>query len=261
VLLVTLAAASFAQDAPPVPAAPASPTADQRAAPSADVPATVAAPSTSPRGQIQGSASVRRNVPVVGAVVNLRRVDSTSELRLTTTDAKGAFRFDGLADGRYRCEVASDGFATVVKDNVDLRAPFRAVVEVTMARVTPGAALQPDAPGTAGVLDRAAPVALRGIVRDDRGRGTGEVRVRLVREDGSEDPREKVTTLGGEFSFDALKPGRWHVEILGAGLLPLRTTIALEEQTTLSASLVPQPADHVLAIEDLMPREEPVPPL
>lgn len=224
--------------------------ADTPAAPSPPAPAVA-------RGQIQGSALLRRNVPVVGGVVTVVRDGDPANLRVTTTDARGAFRFDGLEDGRYRCEIARDGFATVVKDDVDLRAPFRAVVEVTMAPST-GGVVPPQAPViTSG---EGSPVALRGVVRDRQGKGSGEIRLRVTREDGSENPQEGVTTTEGAFAFDGLTPGRWHLEIQGAGLLPVRTTLALSRDTTLAAVLVPQPADLAPAVEDLMPREEPVPP-
>jgi hypothetical protein len=214
------------------------------------------------RGQIQGAALVRRNVPVVGAVVTVRRSDDVSDLRLTTTDVRGAFRFDGLPDGRYRCEVAHDGYATVVKEDVDLRAPFRAVVEVTMAPAAAGVA-PPPAPAIVSadvIAPDAGAAALRGAVRDAQGKGTGEVRLRLTREDGSDDPREQVTAGDGSFAFAGLRPGRWRLEVQGAGLLPVRTTVALAGTTSLAVSLVPQPAGHLPSVDDLMPREEPVPP-
>jgi hypothetical protein len=178
-------------------------------------------------------------------------------VRVTTTDARGAFKFDGLEDGRYRCEIARDGFVAVVKDDVELRAPFRAVVEVAMVRAAAGGA-PPPAPAIAPA--GGAPVALRGVVRDRAGKGSGEIRVTVTREDGAEDPREAVTTAAGEFAFEGLTPARWHVEIQGAGLLPVRTTLGISEDVSLRAVLVPQPADHAPQVEDLLPREEPVPP-
>ena len=209
------------------------------------------------RGQIQGTALIRRNVPVIGAVVTASRDGEASRIRVTTTDARGAFKFEGLEDGRYRCEFVHDGFATLAKEGVDLRAPFRAVVEVTMAPAA-GGVVPPPAP----VLPAAgeSPATLRGTVRDREGKGLEEVRLRLTREDGTDDPRDAVTPSDGAFGFDGLTPGRWHLEIQGAGLLPVRTTVALAEATSLDAVLVPQPADHAPQVEDLMPREEPVPP-
>jgi hypothetical protein len=209
------------------------------------------------RGQIVGAAQVRRNVPVVGAVVTAVRAGVGGLVRVTTTDARGAFKFEGLEDGRYRCEIARGGFVAVVKDDVELRAPFRAVVEVTMARAAAGA-VPPPAPAVAQAGGAA--VALRGVVRDRVGKGSGEIRVTLTREDGAEDPREAVTTAEGAFGFEGLTPARWHVELQGAGLLPLRTTLGISEDVSLQAVLVPQPADYAPQVEDLLPREEPVPP-
>ena len=84
--------------------------------------------------------------------------------------------------------------------------------------------------------------------------------MRLIRADGSEDPRQAVTTAQGQFAFDELTSGSWNLEMHGAGLLPVRTPLVLSEPTTIAAVLVLQPADYPPVIEDLMPNEEPIPP-
>ena len=51
---------------------------------------------------------------------------------VTSTDEKGAYRFDALPEGVYRVRLLKHGLEPVLKDGVELRFPFRAVVEVVM---------------------------------------------------------------------------------------------------------------------------------
>ncbi len=209
------------------------------------------------RADIQGQLRLARGVPVVGATILVHPVSSRSELHVTATDEKGAFRLDGLESGTYRFEARRDGLEPLVKDSLAVRYPYRAIVEATMEKAAserPAATASPppSAPGAA--------FAIAGTVRDPRGSPLAEARIRLVRPDGSADPVWARTGPDGEFDIAGVAAGTWDLEIQGGGFLPLRLRLDLEQSTRLHAKLVPHPLGYVPAPEDLMPPEEPIPP-
>jgi hypothetical protein len=206
--------------------------------------------------RLEGTATRDRRNPVIGATASLTAEDAPSPLRLTATDDKGSFRFDGLRDGSYHLELHRDGFAPVVKQQVEVRTPYRAVLELTMV---PGA-------GTAGpAVNRgsAAPegvAAVRGVVLTRDEKPVPEARVRAARPDGTIDPRSVLTGTDGAFALPDLAVGPWRIEILGAGYLPVRADFELRQDVEIRAVLVGQPADYMPPPTDLLPIEVPIPP-
>jgi hypothetical protein len=97
-------------------------------------------------------------------------------------------------------------------------------------------------------------------VRLPGGHPVDEARVLLVRPDGEADPQGALTTEDGTFAFDGLPAGRWRLQILGAGLLPLRTTVDLSGAVTVEAWLAQQPANYKPLPQDLLVPEEAIPP-
>ncbi len=208
-------------------------------------------PSAQPAGQVRGTISYGRHQPAVGAIVVLRPENAPSPVRAATTGANGTFAFDGLADGSYRAEVRRDGFAPIVKVGILVRAPFRAIVEVVLVR---GESKREDAkavPGTA---------SLTGTVRVAGGAPLVEARVRLARGDGADDSRTLFTDAAGAFSLAGLMAGRWHLEVQGAGLLPLRADLDLVGDVAIEAALAAQPANYRPLPLDLIVPEEVIPP-
>jgi hypothetical protein len=218
-----------------------------------------AAAASARTSRLQGSVAIDRRTWVIGANVLVQRQDDPSQLILTSTDAKGVFRVDGLADGEYRVDLTRDGLAPIEKTDVSLRFPFRAVVEVTMKPVE---GLSSDAgrePELQGVMTTD-PLAVRGEVRDRDGAGVGEVRVRFVRIDGSTDPRLVRSSPEGTFEITDLSAGEWRAEIWGVGFLALRKSLELTGDTRLDVVLVTQPSDYKPTPLELMPPEHPVAP-
>jgi hypothetical protein len=206
--------------------------------------------------RLQGAATFERNRPVVGATVAVRPESRAGEVRLTTTDAKGNFRIDGLADGQYTVEFHREDLETVKKPGVSLRAPFRAIVEVKMRpRATPRSA--PSAPRAEGV---SAEARIEGKVLGPEGTPASDVRVRAVRSDAAVDPRETRTGADGTFALEGLIPGEWRLESLGLGYLPVRLDLQVAGPTRLELHLVRQAATHLPLPLDLLPHEEPIPP-
>lgn len=205
----------------------------------------------SPSGQMRGLITTARRTPAVGAVVVVRPEGARTPVRLGTTGASGRFAFDGLSDGTYRAEVRREGFAPVVKSGITVKAPFRAVVELTLVRGS-------DAPAPP-----AAAAGETGSIRLEVKNGTiplAEARVRLVLADGSQDPRTGLTDGDGRTVFDNLSAGTWRVEILGAGLLPLRASVEVAGEIEVEATMAPQPADYQPSPQDLIVPEDVTPP-
>ena len=87
-----------------------------------------------------------------------------------------------------------------------------------------------------------------------------EVKLRLVRSDGTADPRMATSSADGTFEIDDLPAGEWMVTVIGVGMLPIRTTLYLEHDQRLAIKLTLQPASYVPSPLELMPPEEPIPP-
>lgn len=219
----------------------------------AGIAASPTAPASGPSGQLHGAVAYGRHEFAVGAVVVVRPEGAASPLLLATTGESGAFAFDHLADGVYRAEIRRDGYLPVVKSGIPVKAPFRAVVEVNLlhGEAPPAVPAPAAAPGEAAVA---------GIARLVGGGVLAEARVRLVRSDGTDDPRTAVTSADGTFAFSGLRPGGWRLEILGAGLLPLRAAVDLAGDVALEAALAPQPATYRPPAQDLIVPEEALPP-
>ena len=84
--------------------------------------------------------------------------------------------------------------------------------------------------------------------------------MRLVQAEGREDPRASLTDASGKASFENLPAGTWRLEILGAGLLPLRAAIDVPGAISVEATMSPQPADYQPSPQDLIVPEEATPP-
>lgn len=204
-----------------------------------------------------GHARTGRNRWVTGAAVLVTPTSGEPRIYVTATDEKGSYYFETLPEGLYDVTITKGGLAPVIKDAVELRFPFRAVVEVVM-EPDPGAApARPDAAAPAGAGDE---TSLGGSIQAREGEPLDEVRVRLIRADGSVDPRDGMTGVEGKFTMPGLQAGDWRLEILGAGFLPIRVPVTLTGEATLTASLVEQPASYLPPPLDLMPPEMAIPP-
>lgn len=203
-------------------------------------------------GQMRGVITTARRTPAVGAVVLVKPEGAATPVLVGTTGVSGRFAFDGLADGTYRAEVRREGYLPVVKSGIAVKAPYRAVVEVTLVRGKAGpeeASALPPGTGTVRLTVRTGPET-----------PLAEARVRLVQAEGREDPRATLTNGSGQASFESLPAGTWRLEILGAGLLPLRAALDVAGEIAVDATMSPQPADYQPAPQDLIVPEDATPP-
>jgi len=203
--------------------------------------------------RLQGRARATRTQDVVGVTVLVQRADDRNRFYLTSSGGDGVFFIDRLADGEYIVRLNREGYASETKTGVQLRYPFRAVVEVTME---PGQ-VDLSAAGSAATVGKN-PIDVRGRVGGPDNDGIGEVWVRLVRQDGSVDPVTLRTPDSGTFDFSGLPPGEWRLEVVGIGYLPLRQRLMLAGDSEFAVQLVKQPPDYVPAPLDLMPPEAPI---
>lgn len=215
------------------------------------------APSATPRlSRLQGSAILERNRPVAGATVVIRSSARPGELYVTATNAKGAFRIEGLADGTYEVEFRREGLLPVTKDKVEVHAPFRSIVEVTMK---PGKSETQRTSPAPAPAEEGATLRVEGTaVSEDA--AVPDVLVRLIRLDAATDPREVHTGKDGGFQVDALAAGEWELESRGLAYLPVHASFKLDRPTRVQLVLVPQPAIYEPQPQELLPREEPIPP-
>jgi hypothetical protein len=204
-----------------------------------------------------GHARTGRRRWVTGAAVMATPQSGEARIWVTTTDEKGAYRFESLPEGTYRVSLLKHGLATVTKDRVELKFPFRAVVEVVME---PTSGAPPPEVLVARTTSVGAVADVEGRTVDRAGEPVEEVRIRLTRVDGSVDPRDAVSDGNGEFAITDLMPGAWKLEVLGAGYLPIRVPVTLSGAGELRAVLVPQPASYEPQPLDLMPPELPIAP-
>ncbi|HZN54136.1 MAG TPA: carboxypeptidase-like regulatory domain-containing protein [Candidatus Polarisedimenticolaceae bacterium] len=202
-------------------------------------------------GQVRGSVFYGRHQPAVGAVVLVRPEGAATPVFAATTGVSGSFAFDGVPNGTYVAEVRRDGFIPVLKSGIVVRMPFRAVVEVLLVR---GSGPAPAAPAGSGEA------SLTGHVRGAQGAPLVEGRVKLTKAEGGDDPRIATTDATGAFAFPGLSGGRWRLEVQGAGLLPLRTSLDLSGDVTVEAALGTQPPDYMPPPQDLIVPEEAIPP-
>lgn len=208
--------------------------------------------------RLQGTAFLDRNEDVIGATVVVHAMEDRSTIYLTSTDEHGRFRVEGLPDGHYKVRVHRHGVETMVKDNVSVRFPFRAVVELDMEHVERGPVLPTGMAPEDAVYSGEA--TLRGIARTPRGLPMGEVKLRIVKTDGLDDPKMATTAEDGTFQIDGITPGEWRVTIVGVGMLPIRTWVYLVDDHKLDIKLVLQPAAYEPSPLELMPIEDPIPP-
>jgi hypothetical protein len=207
---------------------------------------------------LQGRAYLGRNAPVIGATALVQSQERSADLYLTSSDDKGRFRVDGLPEGLYRVRVERQGLVPRSMEDIAVRYPFRAVVELAMARASDSTAGGSEAtPATAGSR---ALVNVSGKVVEQNGGPAGDIRMRFVKRGGGDDPRILRSAADGSFALPAMTAGEWQVEINGVGLLPQRISLDLIEDANLTVIMARQPPGYEQTPLDLMPPEQPIPP-
>jgi hypothetical protein len=222
-----------------------------------------------------------RREKITGAMVLLSNEDKRSHLIVTTTDADGMFRVEGIPQGSYRILIYRDGVRPAVKEKIRVTGPFRAVAELTVERGDePPPAVAIGLPGEAGPSTGeeeiggpppffdASPSAggLTIEVTGPEGEPVEGARVLLRRIGGGVDPLRGETGEDGLLAVDRPLVGPYSVRIVSPGHLPLRIArLEVGEGNPggplwITAFLVDRPYAYPGTPSDLLPDERPLPP-
>ncbi len=223
------------------------------------------APAAGARAEMRGTAlesGTRR--PLTGAVATLHADAERGAHYLTSTDPSGRFVFQGLPPGSYSLEVSLAGYRTARKDGLDVRPPFRSIIEVILppGPDEDGAGVPaPAAPGSEGA--GAATASLTVTLTDQEQRPVPEGQVVLVSLQAKGERRVGRSDEQGRLEFEALPAQRYRLTASAPGFLTVRTerlTLGGETQARVAVTLTPFPLEFGGNLEDLLPPEEPLPP-
>ena len=246
------------------------------AAPAAAQDAPAPAPATDPPparrvvvGTITGTVQDPQKKPMVGCMVQLKSKGQDGVLRVTGTDERGAYVFKDLPAGTYDIEVGTAEDLTRRKERIEVRPPFRNIVDFDMGLKAPaalfGEALKkqaPDAPPQAATTEApAGTVPVRGTFLDAQRRPIPEVSVMLLPQAGK-GSLQAFSGLDGTFSLPAVPPGRYRVLVSSPGYVSIDLKVVDVSPTSglnLSLSLVDYPLNFRGKTEDRPPAEEPLP--
>jgi len=219
----------------------------------------VAKPAIKQGSRLQGRVHLSRTRMVVGATVLVQQQDDSSRIFVTSSDEKGRFRVEDLPDGKYKVAIDREGLTPIIKENIGLRFPFRAVIEMPMIPQTEPTSLEAGAAQGGGATSDKK-IFVHGQVVERGGAPIPEVAVRFIRSDGRADPRPVRTADDGSFELADVLAGHWRLEARGAGFLPIRIGLDLDEDARVEVALVQQPAEYDPSPLELMPPEEPIAP-
>lgn len=245
-------------------------------------PRALSVPSAPAQAELRGTAlesGTRR--PLTGAVATLHSESDPGSHYLTSSDPAGRFVFQGLPAGAYSLEVSLAGYRTARKAALEVRPPFRSIIEVLLeAGPDPAPAAGPPPSPLAGEEREpgagaaGSGAAARGPAEGSQGaltvtlwdreqRPVPEGLVALVPADGEGERRTGRTDASGRIEFAALPSLRYRLTASAPGYLTVRADrLALERGSAarVSVILTPYPLDFAGSLEDLIPPEEPLRP-
>jgi len=222
-------------------------------------------------GTITGTVQDPQKKPMVGCMVQLKSKGQDGVLRVTGTDEKGAYVFKDLPAGTYDIEVGTMEDLTRRKERIEVRPPFRNIVDFDMGLKSPAVLLgealkKPEAGGAppqsaAPDGPAAATVPVRGTFLDAQRQPIPEVSVMLLPQAGK-GSLQAFSGLDGTFSLPAVPPGRYRVLVSSPGYVSIDLKVVDVSPTSglnLSLSLVDYPLNFKGRTEDRPPAEEPLP--
>lgn len=226
-------------------------------------------------GTITGTVQDPHKKPMVGCMVQLKSKGQDGVLRVTGTDDRGAYVFKDLPAGTYDIEVGTLEDLTRRKERIEVRPPFRNIVDFEMGpqsgdkgirdpAVLLGEALKKQAtagtPGAAAREEPAGPVPVRGTFVDAQRRPIPEVSVMLLPLAG-QGVFQAFSGIDGAFSLPAVPPGRYRVLVSSPGYVSIdlkSVDVSPAYGLKLSLSLVDYPLNFKGRTEDRPPPEEPL---
>ncbi len=219
------------------------------------------------RSEMRGTAlEAGKHTPLTGAVVMLYSQVEDGTHYLTSSDPQGHFLFHSLSRGTYDLEVTLPGYRTGRKTDLQVRPPFRSIVEVLLE---PGA--EPETSPTpvdtpAVAADEEIPERGKGVVLTLQLTGPDNEPVpegltSLVPLSFGGNRRYERSDLQGNVSFTGQPPGRYRLVASAPGYLTVRSEridLAPGGVSHVIVILTPYPLDYAGNLEDLLPPEEPL---
>ncbi|GEM_PF-5962360 len=207
-----------------------------------------------PLGRLRGEIKQAGGRGIPGVTVVSARSEAPALLLLTSTDPDGFLAMDGVSPGEYRVSAWREDYRLNEVDGVAITGPYRFVVDLILVpgrfewqpiRLPSGAGSDP---------------AFSLQVEDARGRPMEGVLVRLEARGMRSDPFEARSDEKGEVRFEAMVEGTWRLIISRAGW----TRIVIPElswgggEISVRARLLPAPEGLPLALDEMLPRAEPL---
>lgn len=241
-------------------------------------PAPPSPPARQVVGTITGTVYDAQKRPIVGSMVQLTSRGQDGMLRVTGTNENGHYVFKDLPAGTYDIEVGTLADVTRRKERIEVRPPFRNIVDFEMGpqegdkyRQDAAARLaevleKKRAAGQAGPAGAAAPggpaaaVTVRGTFVDAQRRPIPEVSVMLLALEGK-GTFQTFSGVDGTFSLPAVPPGRYRVLVASPGYVSIdlkAVDVSPASGLNLSLSLVDYPLNFKGRTEDRLPPEEPL---
>jgi hypothetical protein len=177
-----------------------------------------------PMGRILGTVTDTAHKPVTGAQVRLTSHVEAGLLRITSTDERGQYHFKDLPPGTYEVLIEAEGAPPILKKDVDVKAPFQNIVDVTVGG-QPAANKLPIPPAVAAAPADAtaaapAPVTVRGKLSDAAKQPVVDVSVLLVAPDGAR-LYQASSNDEGAFTIEGVIPGPYRAIIRSPGHVPV----------------------------------------
>ena len=284
-LLVPAGGAVLADDPKPAPSPAPQASPSPAPAPSTAPAAKPDAPAPSPDpevrvirsvfGTIMGTVFDSKKKPLSGWMVQLSSRGDDSQLRVTGTDDKGQYVFKDLPAGTYAVEIQTENEAARTKDRIEVRPPFRNIVDFQVGPQAPQklneqavamlaaakAAVGAKPPEAAAPGEGASQVPVRGTFLDAQKHPVSEVSVTLVALAGK-GTWQAFSGDDGAFTIAAVPPGRYRVLVFSPGYVPIdlrSIEVSPPGGLNLSLALVDYPLNTKDRPEDRLPKEEPLP--
>jgi hypothetical protein len=217
-------------------------------------------------GRIKGSVTNQARREVVAARIIARlSLPDRDVLFLTTSDESGTYRFDRVPAGTYTVRAVRDGYQEVAYEDVEVRPPFRNILDFRMPTVPPpeerlvseAVRPEPELPATG-----AAPVPITGMVLGEDGDPLADVEVAFSV--GAPPDRHLVFSRGdGSLAYPELRPATYELSVAAPGSIPIRiprVTVFSGRPLEIQVRLVDFPVEMATRRGLILPPEEPLPP-
>jgi hypothetical protein len=209
------------------------------------------------RGEIRGELTGLDGNALIGISIVLLPGANPNVAYATSTDDRGRYAFDNLLSDRYEVRAEGQGFIPLFKKPVQVKPPFRAIVDIEMES---GQQARQDQAGDepTGTVQR-----VEGRFVDQEGEPVMEGSVIFRRLGHPEDVYYGRTDIDGYFVVTDLPAGIYDIATRSPGLIPLhllRHPLPATESFHLRLVAPPYPLSFRGWLDDLLPSEVPLPP-